>query len=143
MRQTFLDLGMPVQSSSTSDSFVEAENNAPAPLSAEEWKEIVRVDGPRAKEIGGWFMKLEEDPKNYIVRVRANAREIRGGVVVVVLEYQLDNPSFRARGIQPARHVPPAAVRLASAKFWLQLEHRLSELRAPPPRQRREGERSA
>jgi hypothetical protein len=50
MRQTFLDLGMPVQSSSTSDSFVEAENNAPAPLSAEEWKEIVRV-GRGSKEL--------------------------------------------------------------------------------------------
>ena len=143
MRQTFLDLGMPIQSFSVTEAFVLAESAAPTPLSAEEWKEIVRVDGPRAKEIGGWFMKLEDDPKNYIVRVRATAKESQGGITVVVLEYQLDNPSFRARGIQPARQVPPAAVRLASVKFWIRLEQRLSEAQVPAPRSRREDERRA
>ena len=135
IRQTFLDLGMPIQQSSAVQGIVTVENVAPTPLTTEEWREVVRIEGPKTKEVGGWFMKLQEDPKDYIVTIRATVRPIVGGTLVL-LEYQLDNPIFRSMGVQPSKHAPPLAVRLSTRKIWSQLEKRLSEVRAPLPRRR-------
>lgn len=135
VRQTYLDLGMPIQVQSGSRGVIVAENSAPTPLSHEEWKEVVRIEGPRAKQIGGWYMEMRDDPKGYFVAVKATLRPMPSGTFVL-LDYELDNREIRAMGVRPSRHAPPLAVQLGSLKFWAQLEKRLSEVRAPAPRKR-------
>lgn len=135
VRQTYLDLGMPIQVQSGSRGVIVAENAAPTPLTLEEWKEVVRIEGPRAKEIGGWYMEMRDDPKGYFVAVKATLRPMPSGTFVI-LDYELDNREIRAMGVRPSKHAPPRAVQLGSLKFWAQLEKRLSEVRAPAPRKR-------
>lgn len=69
VRKTFLDLGMPVQrvSLEKGEGVVIAENEAPTPLSRDEWIEIAKAENPRVKELGGWAFYLPDDPKDYIV----------------------------------------------------------------------------
>ncbi len=136
VRQTYLDLGMPIQVQSGSRGVIVAESAAPTPLTLEEWKEVVRIEGPRVKEIGGWYMKMNDDPKGYFVAVKATLRPMSSGTLVL-LDYELDNREIRAMGVRPSRHAPPHAVQLGSLKFWVQLGKRLSEVQAPAPRQRK------
>ena len=62
------------------------------------------------------------------------------GKTLVLLDYALDNPKLRRQGLQPSRHAPPKAIKLASMKFRAQLEKRLKEIKAPPPRRRTRAE---
>ncbi len=135
VRKTFIDLGLPVQSASLKEGTIVAENVAPAPLSQEEWIEVARVENPRAKEIGGWFLVIPEDPKNYWVKLKATLR-FQGDKTFVLLDYALDSPKLRAMGVRPSRFAPPRAVQLGSIKFWSQLEKRLDEVKVGPPRRR-------
>jgi hypothetical protein len=135
IRHTFLDLGMPIQARSSEHGVIVAENEAPTPLTADEWKEVARIEGPRTRELGGWFMSLSEDPKGYVVTVRATLRAFSTGTLVR-LDYELDNLRLREMGVRPSKHAPPRAVQLGSRKFWSQLEKRLAEVRTPAPRRR-------
>lgn len=139
VRRTFLDLGMPIQVRSTRRGVLVAENAAPAPLTLAEWSEVVRVEGPRVKEIGGWFMQLSEKPDDYVVTVRATLRPL-AGKTLIVLDYLMDNPSFREMGLKPPQHAPPLAVQLGTLKFWSHLERRLLEASLPKPRKRTQKE---
>jgi hypothetical protein len=133
VRKTFLDLGLPIQKSSIESGAIIAENEAPAPLTADEWKEVARIENPRVKELGGWYFYLPDDPKGYVVTVRASLRRLPQKTFVL-LDYELDSPKYRALGYTPSRAAPPLAVQLGSTKFWSHLEKRLSEVRVEPPR---------
>jgi hypothetical protein len=141
VRKTFLDLGMPVQSASLEkgEGVVIAENAAPVPLSRDEWIEVAKAENPRVKELGGWAFYLADDPKDYIVMLKATLRALPGKTLIL-LDYELDNPKIRSMGVRPARHAPPLAVQLASLKFWSQLEERLLEVKVQPPRKRKPDE---
>ncbi len=106
--QTYLDLGMPIQVQSGSRGVIVAESAAPTPLTLEEWKEVVRIEGPRVKQIGGWYMEMRDDPKGYFVAVRATLRPMPSGTFVL-LDYELDNREIRAMGVRPSRHAPRSA----------------------------------
>lgn len=141
VRKTFLDLGMPVQrvSLEKGEGVVIAENEAPTPLSRDEWIEIAKAENPRVKELGGWAFYLPDDPKDYIVIVKATLRAMPGKTFIS-LDYELDSPKLRSMGVRPARHAPPLAVQLASLKFWSQLEKQLLEVKVQPPRKRKPSE---
>lgn len=134
-RKTFLALGMPLTQTDLRSGVLVAENNAPAPLTTEEWKLVLQKEAPRVKEVGGWYMVLPENPQDYTVAVRAKLTEIRGATMVV-LDYEMDSPKYRAMGFQPAKSAPPQAVQLATLKFWRQLEAELAKEEIAPPRRR-------
>lgn len=142
VRKAFIDLGMPVQGSSLTTGTVIAENTAPSPLSPAEWQQIASAENPRLKEVAGPIFVLTDEPHDYIVTVKATVRPIKGRTLVL-LDYFLDNPKIRRAGMEPSRHAPAMAVRLASAKFWVVLEKRLSEVKSPAPRRRTKQELEA
>lgn len=135
IRGTFIDLGMPVQASEYGNGVVIAENNAPTPLTLSEWKEVVRVENPRLKEFGAWYLGLTDDPQAYLVTVKATVRKVKGNSFIL-LDYTMDSPKLRRAGLVPSKFAPPLAVQFASLKFWAQLQRRLADLKAPPPRKR-------
>lgn len=139
VRKTFIDLGMPVQGASLETGIVVAENTAPTPLSREEWIEIAKAENPRVKELGGWAFYLADDPKDYIVTLKATLLPLPDKTLIV-LDYELDSPKIRSRGVRPSRYAPPLAVQLVSLKFWSQLEKRLLEVKVQPPRKRKPDE---
>jgi hypothetical protein len=142
VKRTFLDLGMAIQSGNPDSGLVVAEATAPTPLSREEWKEVARIENPRSKEIGGWFLELRGDPKNYIVTLGAGLKSV-SGKTFVLLEYSLDNPQMRGMGIRPSKYAPPLAVQLGCAKFWNRLTDNLRGAGVPPPRRRMNNEKEA
>ncbi len=139
VRRTFVDLGMPVQGASLDRGVLVAENTAPAPLSADEWRHVAKAENPRLQQIGGALFYLADDPKDYVVTVKASVRSMKGKTLVL-LDYALDNPKLRRAGLIPSQHAPALAVQLASAKFWIALEKRLSRAKAPSPRRRAKDE---
>ena len=141
-RQTFLDLGMPIQDRSIQQGVLVAENSAPTPLNQAEWLEVATAENARFKEMGVSFLRLSDDPKDYLVTVRATIRPFKGKTLVV-LDYELDSPKIKRLGVNPSKHAPPAAVRIASVKFWASIEKRLRGVKAPPPRRRTKQELDA
>ena len=136
IRKTFIALGMPVQSSDLSGGTIYAENIAPAPLTREEWLEVKRIETPRLKEIGGKLFSFSDDPKTYIMTVRATLKQLRDGRVLISLDYNMRSDEQRRIGIDVTPHAPPAAVRFGSAKFWDQLEREVKSKGLQPPRKR-------
>ncbi len=136
VRRTFIDLGLPVVSESPRQGLLVAQNNAPTPLTKEEWASVVKIEQPRVSEIGGAMFKMKEDSSAYIVTVAAVIRG-RGDLSVVHLDYELDMPEYRHLGIIPAKRAPPAAVKIASEKFWRTLAQKLERYKVAAPRRRR------
>jgi hypothetical protein len=135
VKKTFLDLAMPIQKADVKEGIIVVENEAPHPLTHEEWKRVVKVENPRVKALGGWMFSLRDEPKGYIVTVRAGLRAI-GDKTFVLLDYKLDMPKYREMGITPSEHAPPLAVQLGAAKFWAQLKSNLEKINLPEPRKR-------
>jgi len=133
VKKTFLDFGMPIQKASISEGVISAENEAPIPLTQEEWEKVVKVEKSRVKKVGGWMFTLSKNPKKYIVLVKAGLMPANDKTFVV-LDYELDCPEYRRQGFEPSKHAPPLAVEIASDKFWKQLTLRLQEVDAPKPR---------
>lgn len=145
VRMTFLDLGLPVQARDVETGVLVAENAAPAPLTAEEWKRVVATENPRLESIGGAMFKLDENSSSYIVTIQARVRPI-AGKTFILLDYKISAPKYERIGLQPSRHAPPSAVQIASLKFWEHLRARLVQSQiaarpgkapAPPPAPRR------
>ena len=136
VRKTFIDLGMPVQSQSFDKGIIVAQAEAPTPLTQEEWKKVAEVENPRLKKEG----LILRQAKGYIVTWAANMRPMHGKTFIL-LEYKLDNPKYRERGIVANQYAPPLAVQLGTTKFWIQLEKRLQIENIPVPRRRTEKEK--
>lgn len=136
-KQTFIALGMPVEAGSLSGGVLFAENQAPAPLTKEEWLKVKEVETPRLKELGGSLFSFSDDPKIYIITVRARLRALDANRVMVAVDYEMSSPQLKSHGFQVPPHAPPTAVKLGSLKFWKQLEVELSKMNAPPPRLRK------
>jgi len=140
MRKTFIDLGLPVQSQSFDKGVVVAQVEAPTPLTKEEWKKIVEVENPRVKKESGGIIRMLDDPKDYIITWTAIMKPMYGKTFIL-LEYKLDNPKHRERGLVANQYGPPLAIQLMSSKFWTQLEKRLETENIPVPRRRTEKEK--
>ena len=135
MRRTLIDLGLPIVRESFANGVLVAENNAPSPLTKEEWLEVKRKEDPQMKDLGGDQLVLPADPSNFVITLLAVVRGV-GDISVVHLEYELDSPKYRRMGLLLSRKAPPSAVRIASQKFWTILQLRLERLKIAPPRRR-------
>ena len=140
-KKTFLDLGFPVTSQDFEKGIIIGKANAPTPLSLEEWKKIAEFEGPRVKEHGGWFMKIKDNPDQYIITGKAALKRV-GSKTFVLLDYELTMPEYERNGMLPTKVAPPMAVQLGSIKFWLRIEERLEELGIKAPRKRTRTERA-
>lgn len=141
VKKTFLDLSMPIQKADITKGVIIAENEAPTPLTNEEWKQVAKAENPRLKKLGGWMFSLGDDTKGYIVTVIAGLHTI-GSKTIVLLDYKLDMPQYRQMGITPSKFAPPLAVQLGSIKFWKQLESNLNKVNLPAPRKRTSDEKA-
>jgi len=139
VRKAFIALNMPVQAGDVDSGILIARNVAPHPLTKEEWLEVKRLEGPRLKELGGSLFRFEDNPRDFIITVRASLLPLDTGVLVI-LDYAMDSPKLRTYGIVPADSCPPTAVAIAAAKFWVALEEELLKGQLTPPRKRKENE---
>lgn len=140
-RKSFLSLGMPIKNMDAEAQTITAEGEAPLPLSLAEWKEVADRESPRMKEMGGWFLMMQDNPRGYTVTIRATLEPVRGKTVVV-LDYLIDSAEIRRMGLVPPRSAPPMAVQIAAAKFWVALQRSLEAEQLPAPRQRQRHELS-
>ena len=135
MRRTLVDLGLPIVRESFADGVLVAENNAPAFLTKTEWLEVKTREDPQIKDLGGDKLVLPADPSNFVITLLAVVKDA-GDISVVHLEYELDSPVDRRKGLFLSRKAPPSAVRIASQKYWTLLQLRLAKLKIAPPRRR-------
>lgn len=73
---------------------------------------------------------LEEDPKDYIITVKAKLRPF-GDKTLILLEYELDMPEYKSMGLTSSKVAPPSAVKIGSLKFWNKLDELLSSEKLP------------
>ena len=124
VRETFLELGMPINELKLESGVISAICDAPTPLTDTEWLAVVKAEKDRVREIGGWYMSLSEKPAGYVLTVKAKVKRLREGSLVI-LDYSLSHPEYSSMGFEPSKYAPPAAVRIGSFKFWALLEQRI------------------
>ncbi len=139
VRLTFIELGLPIQEESLKDRIIIAENEAPAPLTLEEWKDVAKQENIKLRDIAPWYMTISDDPKKYIVTVKATLHSYQDRALVL-LDYTLDAPELRRQGVIPNKYAPPTAVKIATNKFWLALKKQLEHMNVKEPRRRQEKE---
>ena len=130
IKKASIELGLPIIASDYDTGVIIAQANAPLPLSQEEWLMVKEQENPRVKEIGGWMFYLEDDPRDYILTVKATVKRLQDKTLVL-LDYELDMPEYRAMGINPGKVAPPTAVKLGSLKFWNKLDSLLTDANLP------------
>lgn len=139
VQKTFLDLSLPVQKADPEKGVIVAENNAPNPLTHEEWQRVVVEENPRLKRLTDSMLFLSDDPSPYVVIVIVKMREVEDKTFVL-FDYELDSPTYRAMGVVGTKHAPPLAMKIATTKFWDGLEKNLKKVNAPLPRKRKPDE---
>ena len=87
VRLTFLDLGLPIKRESFDDRTIIAENEAPLPLTLDEWKEVAKQETPKLREISS-FLYFSDDPRKYIVTIKASLRTFEDRTLVL-LDYTM------------------------------------------------------
>ena len=136
-KKTFLALGMPVQSSDLEAGVLFAENVAPAPLTQEEWLEVKKIETPQLKELGGQLFYFSDNPKAYVITVRAQIKPLKGGNVLLIVDYLMSSPELKRIGVQVTPQAPPSAVKFGSAKFWNQLDKEIRARGIAAPKMRK------
>ena len=142
VKMTFLDLSMPLIVRDYNKGILIAENEAPKPLTQEEWIKVKKEESPKTKAEAGWLFYLPDDPSGYIVTVKAKLLD-KGDKTLVLLDYRMKNPEHEEMGFEPSEYAPPLAVQLGSIKFWNALKQRLTSVSLPAPRKRAKSERYA
>ena len=142
VKKTFLDLSMPLIVRDYENGILLAENEAPKPLTKEEWLQVKAEESPKTKAEAGWLFSLPDDPSDYIVTVKAKLLD-KGDKTFVLLNYRMKNPEYEEMGFEPSEYAPPLAVQLGSIKFWNALKQRLTSVSLPAPRKRAKSERYA
>lgn len=127
VRQTFIDLDMPIDKESREDRYVVSRNESPHPLSLAQWEEVRQVENPKMRELVGSLMSLPKNSKGYFVTIRAAVETVNDGSVVSI-DYYLEMPKYEDMGIIPSREAPPRAVTLMSKMFLNQLNYNLARI---------------
>ena len=125
LRNSFVDLDMPIDKESSVEGFVVSRNEAPHPLSLAQWEEVREIENPKMRELVGSLMSLPKKSVGYFVTIRASI-EPAGNQSTVSLDYYLEMPKYEDMGIIPSREAPPHAVTLMSEMFWRQFEYNLA-----------------
>jgi hypothetical protein len=97
--------------------------------------QVKEFENPRLKEIGGWMFYFPDDPKGYIISIRATVKPI-GKKTFVSLDYELSMPEYERLGIRASKVAPPSAVKIGSLKFWNKLDNLLKDVSLPKTRNR-------
>lgn len=142
VKDTLLDLRLPVLSSDITKGEIIAQGIAPAPLSQNEWERVVESENPRLLRLSKGSLRLSNDPSNYIITLKVTVRGNRDKSFVI-LDYILSSPRYAAIGFQVPRVAPPQAVAIGSQKFWAALTERLVKASKPLPREKRPDELDA
>lgn len=139
VKKTFLDLSMPLVKKDFDNGLLIAENEAPNPLTKEEWLQVREIENPRTKETGGWMFTLPTDPSDYIITVAASLTEVNNKTFILI-DYKMSNPKYTDMGLEPSEYAPPLAVQLGSVHFWDTLQGNLKNTAIPAPRKVAKGE---
>ncbi len=125
VEKTLIDLQMPIVKSAPDKGFITAKNEAPKPLTKEQWKQVVDAENPRMHDVAGWMYSLADDPKGQFVNTKV-AIESTGNQTKVSLDYFINVPEYDDLGLITPKNVAPLAEKLACEAFWLQLNKNLS-----------------
>jgi predicted small secreted protein len=125
VEKTLTDLGMPIVKSSIEKGFVISKNEAPIPLTKEQWERVREVENPRMSDVAGWMYAIPEDPKGQFVNTKVSI-ESAGNQSTVSLDYYINVPQYDDMGLITPKNVAPLAEKLACESFWKQLDKNLS-----------------
>lgn len=125
VEKTFTDLDLPVVKSSPEKGFVVGKNEAPKPLTEEQWKQVVEVENPRMHSIAGWMYSLDDNPKGQFVNAKASVESV-DNKTKVTLDYYINFPEYEDMGIISPKNVAPLAEKLACQAFWEKLDKNIS-----------------
>ena len=126
LRATFADLGLAVASQDRGEreAVLVTKNEAPHPLSQDQWEEVREIENPRTKEIS-WVLSIPSDPSGYLVTTKV-VLVADGDQTLLSVDYYLEMPEYEDMGIIPSRQAPPSAVRMFSSMLLERTEANLS-----------------
>jgi hypothetical protein len=123
--KTVADFNMPIVKSSPDKGFIVTKNEAPTPLTPEQWQQVVTIETPKMKKVGGWMYTIPEDPKGQFVNGKI-ALEAIGTQTKVSIDYYINVPEYEDMGLKTPKNVAPLAEKLACESFWKQFDKNLS-----------------
>ena len=115
VKDTLLDLNLPVISSDMVKGEIIARGVAPAPLTQREWDRVVESENPRLQALSHGWLALRHDPSNYLITTKITVRGIDRKSIVVI-DYILSSPYYEGIGFQIPRVAPPQAVVIGANK---------------------------
>jgi hypothetical protein len=128
VEQTLFDLRMPIVKSSVEKGFITSKNEAPTPLTLEQWKQVGKIENPKVSDVAGWMYSLPDDPKGQFVNTKVSI-EATGNQTKISLDYFINIPEYDDMGLITPKNVPPLAEKLACEVFWKQLNKNFSNVK--------------
>jgi hypothetical protein len=120
VEKTLADLNMPIVKSSPEKGFITSKNEAPIPLTPEQWKQVREVENPRMKKVS-WMFSIPEDPKGQYVNTKVSIKSA-GNQSIIDLDYYINVPKYDDMGLITPKNVAPLAEKLACESFWMTLD---------------------
>ena len=114
---------MAIVKSSPEKGFVTSKNEAPTPLTNEQWQQVREVENPRMQNVS-WMFSLPEDPKGQYVNTKVSIKST-GNQSTINLDYYINVPQYDDMGLVTPKNVAPLAEKLACESFWKQLDKNL------------------
>ena len=120
---------MRVQDQSPGIGYLSVVGQAPAPLTATEWKLAADQDLPKLREIAAKHVGLLSqfvgfEPEGLEVIINATALEVRNGLEIS-LTARMREVSPPKSGMPRREYLPPSAVRMGLDKIWTEFEREL------------------
>jgi hypothetical protein len=124
VEKTLSDLDMPIVKSSAEKGLLTSKNEAPTPLTKDQWQQVREIENPRISNVAGWMYSLPEDTKGQFVNTKVSI-ESSGKQSTVTLDYFINIPEYDDLGLVTPKNVAPLAEKLACEVFWEQLDKNL------------------
>ena len=129
LRTALARVGMRVQDQSPGIGYLSVVGQAPAPLTATEWKLAADQDLPKLREIAAKHVGLLSqfvafEPEGLEVIINATALEVRNGLEIS-LTARMREVAPPKSGMPRREYLPPSAVRMGLDKIWTEFEREL------------------
>jgi|688.fasta_scaffold237212_2 hypothetical protein len=124
--KTFADLGLTVTKSSIESGLILTRDEAPKPLTQDEWEKVIDIENPKLKNIT-WLLQLPDEPKEQYVIISATIQKIAPNKTKLDIGYFLNVPKYDEIGLITPKNVAPTAVKFASRKIWDGIDKNLSK----------------
>ena len=129
LRIALARVGMRVQDQSPGIGYLSVVGQAPAPLTATEWKLAADQDLPKLREIAAKHVGLLSqfvafEPEGLEVIINATALEVRNGLEIS-LTARMREVAPPKSGMPRREYLPPSAVRMGLDKIWTEFEREL------------------